>query len=96
MTMLIIAGHLIVAPEERDRFVEGCQSVVEAARRAPGCADFAITADSVDPGQVRVYELWESEADLLAFRGSGPSDGQQAAIRSADVRRFSIASVGEP
>ena len=93
--MLIIAGHLIVDPTERDRYVADCVTVVEAARVAPGCLDFSITADTVDPGRVLVYERWEDEAPMLAFRGAGPSGDQQAAIRDADVRRYVIASVGE-
>ena len=93
--MLIIAGHLVVDPNERDAYVAECVAVVEAARRAPGCIDYAITADSADPAGIRVYERWEDEAQLLAFRGSGPSDDQQTAIRDADVKRYGVASVGE-
>ena len=42
--------------------------------------------------------MWKCEAEgpMLAFRGSGPSGDQQAAIVSADVKRYEIASVGEP
>jgi quinol monooxygenase YgiN len=94
--MLIIAGHLEVAPAQRDAYVSDCAPVVVAARAAPGCLAFAITADPVDPQRVCVFERWETEADLLAFRGSGPSDGQQAAILGADVRRYTISAVGDP
>ena len=94
--MLIIAGHVAVAADQRDAYVADCVSVVEAARAAPGCLDFSITADSVAPDQVRIYERWETEAQLLAFRGDGVSDDQQAAILDADVKRYTIASVGDP
>jgi len=93
--MLIIAGHLMVDRNQRERHVADCVSVVEAALGAPGCLDFSITADTVDPARIRIYERWESEEELLAFRGSGPSDGQQAAILGADVRRYGVSSVGE-
>lgn len=95
-SMLIIAGYLIVHHTKRDSYVAECVSVVEAARVADGCLDFSITADSADPARIRVFERWESERQLLAFRGSGPSDGQQAAIRDADVKRYDVSSVGEP
>ena len=94
--MLIIAGHLVVSPAERDEYVAGCIAVVNAAQAAPGCLDFSITADSVDADRIRIYERWETEAHLLAFRGSGPSPGQQAAIVAADVKRYGISSVGDP
>jgi quinol monooxygenase YgiN len=94
--VLIIAGHLVVSPSERDAYVAECVTVVEAARVASGSLDFSITADSVDPSKIRIYERWESEQQLLHFRGSGPSDGQQAAIVAADVKRYGVSSVGEP
>jgi quinol monooxygenase YgiN len=93
--MLIIAGHLIVARADRDAYVAECIPAVEAARAAPGCLDYSITADTVDPARIVIYERWKSEQELLAFRGSGPGDDQQAAILDADVRRYGIASVGD-
>lgn len=94
--MLIIAGHLEVEAAQRDAYVAECAAVVGDARSAPGCLDFSITADTLDPARISVYERWESDADLLAFRDSGPSGDQQAAILSADVRRYTISAVGEP
>jgi quinol monooxygenase YgiN len=94
--MLIIAGHLEVEPAQRDAYVAECAGVVEAARAAPGCLAFTVTADSLDPGRVCIYERWEDESLLLAFRGSGPSDDQQAEILGADVKRYTISAVGDP
>jgi len=94
--VLIIAGHLVVNPIDRDTYVAECVTVVEAARAAPGCLDFSITADSVDSSAIRIYERWEGEDQLLAFRGVGPSDGQQAAIVAANVKRYGISSIGDP
>jgi quinol monooxygenase YgiN len=94
--MLIVAGHLTVDPAERDDYVAKCVKVVELARAAPGCLDFAITADIVDHSRIDVFERWEGEEQLLAFRGSGPDDGQQAAILDADVKRYAISAIGEP
>ena len=94
-TALIIAGRLHVDPADRDAFVSDGQQLVRAARSAPGCLDFAFTADSVDPGRIDVYERWASETELLAFRGSGPDSGTAARILDADVRRYSVSGVGD-
>lgn len=94
--MLIVAGHLIVDPTERAAYVAECRAVVEAARAAEGCLDFSITADLVESGRVDVYERWEAEEPLLAFRRSGPSGDQQAQILDADVKRYEISAVGAP
>jgi quinol monooxygenase YgiN len=89
--MIIVAGHLIVDPDQRESYLADCVSVVEQARRAPGCLDFAITGDLVDPGRIDVFERWESRAAVEAFRGSGPSDEQSAAMLSASVAEYDIA-----
>ena len=91
--MVIVAGHITVEPRERESYVAGCVSVVEQARGAAGCLDFAITADLVDSGRVNIFERWESQAAVDAFRGSGPSDEQGAAMLSASVAEYDIADV---
>ena len=91
--MLIVAGHLTVAAEDRDAHVAASAPAVAQAREAPGCLDFAVTADSLDPQRVNVVERCESADALLAFRGDGPSGEIAARILDADVRRYVIASV---
>ena len=90
--MVIVAGHITVEPSERDAYVAGCVDVVRQARAAPGCLDFSIAGDPVDPGRVNVYERWESQAAVEAFRGSGPSDDQSATIISGAVAEYDVAA----
>ena len=99
MGMVIVAGHLVVDPEGRAAYLEGCREVVDLARRTEGCLDFAITADLLDPARVNVYERWESQEAVEAFRGEagtevraqraskGPS-GEQQDIRSGSVAEY--------
>ncbi|BCL15902.1 putative quinol monooxygenase [Micromonospora sagamiensis] len=94
--MLIIAGTLHVDPAARDEYLAGCRLVVDAARAAVGCLDFALTADLLDPGRINVYERWASDEQLLAFRDSGPSDEQTVAIRDASVHKYRISAVEAP
>ena len=91
--MVIVAGHITVEPQERESYVAGCVSVVEQARGAAGCLDFAITADLFDPGRVNIFERWESQAAVEAFRSSGPSDEQGAAMLSTSVSEYDVADV---
>jgi quinol monooxygenase YgiN len=88
MGMVIVAGHLIVDPDEREAYLEGCREVVELARRTAGCLDFSIAADLVDPGRINVYERWESTEAVEAFRGDGVQGEQAAAIRAAQVSQY--------
>jgi quinol monooxygenase YgiN len=91
--MVIVAGHLVVAPENRERYLAGCPDVVEQARRAPGCLDFALTSDLLDPGRINIFERWESQAAVESFRGSGSSDDQNALILSAAVAEYDVANI---
>ncbi|KDN22896.1 putative quinol monooxygenase [Amycolatopsis rifamycinica] len=94
--MIIVAGWLAVAPEARAAYLEGCAEAVRLARAAPGCLEYALGADLLDPGRVTVYERWESDEDLERFRGSGPSDEQAAQILGASVARYRISAIEAP
>ena len=87
MGMVIVAGHLVVDPEQRETYLDGCREVVELARSADGCLDFAISADLLDPARLNVYERWESQDAVESFR-AGVSEEQTALIRSAIVSEY--------
>jgi quinol monooxygenase YgiN len=91
--MVVVAGHITVEPQQRESYLAGCVSVVEQARGAAGCLDFAITADLIDPGRINIFERWESQAAVEAFRGSGPSSEQGAAMLSVSVAEYDVADV---
>lgn len=91
--MVIVAGQLFVDPARREAYLAGCVDVVEQARRAAGCLDFALTADLIDPGRINVFERWDTREAVEAFRGSGPSDEQGAEIIAASVAEYDIADV---
>jgi quinol monooxygenase YgiN len=93
--MLIVSGRLHVAATARDDFLTGCREVVTHARTAPGCLDFALSPDLLDPTRINVYERWESDEALTAFRDSGPAPDQLVAIVDADVQKYRI-SAAEP
>jgi quinol monooxygenase YgiN len=92
-TMVIVAGQIHVDPAQRERYLAGCVGVVEQARRAPGCLDFAITADLIDQGRINVFERWETQEAVAAFRGDGPDAEQSAAMLAASVAEYDVADV---
>ena len=90
--MLIVAGYLVVDPSQRDSYLDDCWAVVRQARKSPGCLDFAISADLIEPDRIDVFERWESRIALDEFRGSGPSDEQQGSIVSTSVCEYDVGS----
>ena len=94
--MIIVSGRLRVAEEDVPAFLEASQEAVARAREADGCLDFVVAADPLEAGRVNVYEEWESEDAMLAFRGEGPDDRIGARILEARVRRHEVARSGSP
>lgn len=91
--MVVVAGHLDVDPAAREAYLAGCAGAVRQARSTPGCLEFSLSADPLEPGRVVVLERWESRAAAAAFRGTGPDEQQGAAIRSASVAEYDVAAV---
>jgi len=87
--VLIVAGHLIVDPADRDAQIQASAGAVRLARQAPGCLDFAVSADPVDPARVNVLERWERTEDLEAFRNSEGDPGAEP-VDFSRIRRFEV------
>lgn len=94
--MLVIVGKMYVAPEERDKFVEGHVEVVKRAREYPGCRDLVISADPIEEGRVNMVEVFESEEALASWRRIAPGPSYQAEILGGDVQKHQISSSGPP
>ena len=92
--MIIVAGSLDVEPSSRQAYLDGCREVVEMAREAPGCLDYALSADLLDPGRINVFEHWDSVEALTRFRGSGPPGNQLAQLREIRVAEYEVVADG--
>jgi quinol monooxygenase YgiN len=88
--VIIVAGTLTVRPEDRDGYLAACRTAVEQARAAPGCLDFAISADLLDPGRITVLERWATRDELDAFRGTGPATERTALLLAVDVADYEV------
>ena len=88
--MIIVTGHLVVTADVRDDYLVTCREVVEQARRTPGCLDFAISADLLDPGRINIVERWVGQGELAAFRGAGVGEEQGTMIISASVAEYEV------
>jgi quinol monooxygenase YgiN len=84
--MIAIIGHLDVEPSVRDRLVESTVELQKATERdEPGCVVYTIAADPVDPGRIRIVELWES-AEALDAHFQHPNFHATGAALRAGVR----------
>jgi quinol monooxygenase YgiN len=94
--VLIIAGRLILDPADRDHFLAANADAVRQARGAAGCLDFVQAADPLDASRINVFERWDSEEHLLAFRGAGQPAADSPSLESAEVKRYIVSAIEEP
>lgn len=67
--MIIIAGYSTANDFiERDAVVAAFTDLVERARKADGCLDVAISADSTDQVRINIFECWRDQQSLDAWR----------------------------
>jgi len=92
--MLIVAGNLRTAPENRDRVVEMAATVMTATRQEDGCHEYVFTADSQEPDLIRLYELWDSGEHLSAhLKTAHLAEWRQTAgdlIVESEIKIFTI------
>lgn len=97
--MIIVAGHLRVAPGDRQSYLDAVADVAVQARRSSGCHDFVQSADPIEADRINIYERWDDDESLEAFRASGGEDDDPAAVPDvvdADVAMYRISSVENP
>ena len=66
--MIIIAGYTLTEAHKRDAAVEAFAGMVQRARKYDGCLDLSISADSVDPDRINLFECWRDQQSLNAWR----------------------------
>lgn len=72
--MLIVAGAFVVNAQDREEFLSQRLDSMRATRSEPGCLEYVVGADPVDPTRVVLFERW---ADQDSF------DGHLAALASS-------------
>lgn len=61
-----VLGHFRLPPERLAEAREPMARVIEATRKEAGCLAYSYAEDTLEPGLIRVTELWASRAHLAA------------------------------
>jgi quinol monooxygenase YgiN len=94
---IIVSGTLHVEPDRREAYLAARLPIVAHARQAPGCVDFALSADLLDAGRINVYERWRSRDDLRAYRaGDGPELEDDIPLTAAAVELHHVSASEAP
>ncbi|MDH5823283.1 YciI family protein [Luteimonas sp. RD2P54] len=93
---VVVEGRLYLHPGQRHAYLAACAPMVARARRQPGCLDFSISADTVDPGRVNLIERWDCEHSLAAWRRQADPPQDLPEVLHAEVRKHRVAWSGDP
>ena len=94
--MLLIAGQVRVAEVDRDAYVTAFCDLVERGRKAAGCLDVVISADPLDPGRVNIFERWQSQEALDAWRAVANAPDPGIEFEADDVQLFTVTDARSP
>ncbi len=84
--MIIIAGYTLTEADKRDAAVRAFAGMVGRAREYDGCLDLSISADSVDPGRINIFECWRDQQSWKAWRKV--AKGPTVKTRESHVRLY--------
>ena len=68
--MIILAGSVRLPPENIEAVRPHLETMVRASRAEPGCRVYSFSFDALEPGLVRVFEVFDDEAARDAHRHS--------------------------
>lgn len=63
---VIVAGTFRVPPENLDGLWPHLVAVIEATRAEDGCVVYSYGKDALEPGLIRVFEVWRDQAAVDA------------------------------
>jgi quinol monooxygenase YgiN len=95
--VIIVAGHFIVDPGQREQFLRSREDVMRTSRSEAGCITYAFSPDPLDPARVLLFERWETKAALASHLAAlrqrpRPPDGTK--ILESEVRQYEISAAG--
>ena len=91
--MIIVAGTLRIPVDKMDALRPTAEATLLATRKEKGCIVYSYAFDVLDKGLLRIYEEWESLANLqehLKQPHMGPWRAKLAEIGASDrnIKRF--------
>jgi quinol monooxygenase YgiN len=95
--MLILAGSVRLPPENLEAARPTMQAMIEASRAEPGCIAYSFAPDLLEPGLIRIFEVFRDlEAQQLHAASQHMKDWRAAwpalGIGERQITRYEVAS----
>jgi quinol monooxygenase YgiN len=97
--VIIIAGTISIDPSKADQALADAVEMMKATHEEQGNLAYVFSLDPLVPGQIQLFEKWESEEALAAHSASAhmaefrPKMGGWG-VTGADIKKYEIASEG--
>jgi quinol monooxygenase YgiN len=92
--MVIVGGTFVVDPAQRESFLASRHDAMRASRAEPGCLEYTLSADPIDPSRVVLFERWASQealdAHLAASRAHPASAGATVAPKTMSIMVYNV------
>lgn len=62
--MILVAGEIQIAPGTFAKLKPAMEAMLKATRAEKGCVAYSYAQDVLNPDIIRIFEKWESKAEL--------------------------------
>lgn len=95
--MIIVGGTIRIPPENMTALRPHAQRIIEATRAEAGCVVYSFAEDFLEPGLIRIFEIWESRQHLDAHgRAAHMAPWRAAVAENGVIERDVKAFPAEP
>lgn len=95
--MLLVAGSITVDPADVERLSEAAAAMMAATHQEPGNIEYVFSISVADPGNVQIFEIWETAEDLekhftLPHMATFQAVMAELTVTGRDIHRYEISS----
>jgi quinol monooxygenase YgiN len=95
--VIIVSGHITLAPEHRDTALAAIATCVEATRAEDGNEDYRFSADLGDQDRINIYECWATQEAMDTHMATAHLADLMTAIGpciggSVELTKFEVSS----
>jgi quinol monooxygenase YgiN len=93
--MILLAGFIRFPANKVAEARDAMTRMVLATRAEDGCVTYAFAEDLIEPGMIRISELWRDRAALekhaaSAHMGEWRKAGRELGVHGADLRVYEV------
>lgn len=92
--MLIITARIYVDPDRRGEFLAGTVDEIRQARSEPGCVEFIVAPDPVEPGRVNLFEQWATDEAFAVRCATFTPAPSPVEVRSHEATKYRVSDSG--